>query len=82
MNPRPLMIRSRLYMLIASLSLTRRYPTGREDDWRVPAVFDACSGTILALILVKLQLIQPFRPELVNRTRGLGRESVVVVVRN
>lgn len=44
--------------------------------------FDTSSGTILVLILARLQLSQPFRPELVNRTRGLGRESVVVVVRN
>src|SRR5690606_9390238 len=53
--------------LSTSLVLTRRYPTGREDDWRVPVVFVAGSGTMPALILVGLQLSRPFRPVPVNR---------------
>lgn len=82
MNPRPLMIRSRLYMRSRVFEFDQALPDGQGRRLASSLVFVATGGTTAALILAKLQSSQPFRPELVDRPRGLGRESVVVVVRN
>jgi len=76
------MIRPRLYTFSLVFVSDQPLPDGQGRRLASSWVFVAGIGTLLALILAKLQSSQPFRPELFDRQRGLGRQSVVVVVRN